>query len=145
MSMLKIEGLLSLRFRHSATAIFFCTSKSEIKRFGHALAHAPHPVHNFSSTMGMPSDPIFIAENLHAATQSPKPEHPNAHIFIPPIAWTTAAHVWTPLYSPRDCAKSFVPRQHKTAAFFTTHVYFPKIFAREAATAGPPGAHKFGS
>jgi hypothetical protein len=61
-------------------------------RCGQVLEQAPQPTHLSRSTLATPFS-TWIASNLQAATQSPKPMQPNLQLPGPPKKPFTAAQV----------------------------------------------------
>ena len=65
--------------RRSFTPLF----RNSMMFLGQAFTQAPHALHASPSTTAMPFS-IWIASNLHAFTQFPKPRHPFPQLFGPP-------------------------------------------------------------
>ena len=88
---LALQALLAIAplslFTHITTIrrLFLPFGRISMIRRGQALAQAPQAVHFCSSTSGRPvSGLMWIASNLHASTQSPQPNQPNAQPVSPP-------------------------------------------------------------
>ena len=86
------------QLEHMTTGLSGPASWIMMTCLGQTAAQAPQPVHLSWSTTATPLT-TWMASNLQALTQSPRPAQAKEQSLGPPYSPAAAAQLWMPLYS----------------------------------------------